>query len=268
MTLHFAPVGDIKIAYMDDGPRSAPAVLMGHCFCADHRFWDPHLAACEGFRTIRFDTRGHGQSGRSDGPYSLTQMASDVVGLMDHLELRQAHYVGVSMGGMVGQTLGIEYPKRLLSLTLLNTTPIYSDAQRDLWRERADAVLAHGIEPIHGDLMRRWFTDEALAADLPGVRYIAEVVRTFDRRSFASVTAAMCELNTVDCLPAISAPTLVVAAPDDPGVPRDVSEMLSNRIPDASLHWLHPARHLASLEHPDVFNGLLRAHLAAWPRRN
>ncbi|MEM7059439.1 MAG: alpha/beta fold hydrolase [Pseudomonadota bacterium] len=261
MTIHFAPVGDIKIAYVDEGPVKAPAVFMGHCFCADHRFWDPHLLACEGFRTIRFDTRGHGKSGRSDGPYSLSQLAADVVGLMDHLGLQQAHYVGVSMGGMIGQTLAIEHPQRLHSLTLVNTTPKYSDVQRDLWRERAEGVTKNGIEPIHEDLMRRWFTDHALDSGLPGATYIAEVLLSFDRRSFASVTAAMCDLDTIDSLPGILTPTLVVAAPDDPGVPREMSELLAARIPNASIHWLHPARHLSSLEHVDAFNELLRAHL-------
>lgn len=261
MTIRFAPVGDIKIAYVDEGPSDAAAVLMGHCFCADHKFWDAHLPACDGFRTIRFDTRGHGDSGRSDGPYSLSQLAGDVIGVMDHLALQQAHYVGVSMGGMIGQTLAIEHPERLLSLTLVNTTPKYSDAQRKLWRDRATGVLEHGIEPIHEDLMRRWFTDTALAEGHSGAHYIAEVIRSFDRRSFASVTAAMCELDTVDRLAEIAMPTLVVAAPDDPGVPREVSEMLADYIPNASLHWLHPARHLASLEHPNAFNALLRTHL-------
>lgn len=262
MTIRFASVGDVEIAYVDEGPCDAPAVLMGHCFCADHRFWDPHLPACAEHRAIRFDTRGHGRSGRSDGPYTLAQLAGDVIGLMDHLGLAKAHYVGVSMGGMIGQTLAIEYPRRLLSLSLVNTTPKYSNAQRDLWRERAAGVLAHGIEPIHGDLMRRWFTDRALREEVPGARYIGDVIRGFDRRSFASVTAAMCELDTVDRLPRITVPTMVVAAPDDPGVPRNVSELLAARIPNASLHWLHPARHLASLEHVPKFNALLRAHLA------
>ena len=261
MTVQLAPVEGIEIAYMDDGPKDAPAVIMGHCFCADHRFWGPHLPACKGFRAIRFDTRGHGQSERTDGPYSLSQLAADVVGLMDHLGLRTAHYVGVSMGGMIGQTLAIEHSERLRSLTLLNTTPKYSDAQKVLWQKRAAGVLKQGIEPIHADLMRRWFTDQALMDDHPGVRYIADVIRKFDRRSFASVTAAMCELDTVERLSGISVPTLVVAAPDDPGVPRDVSELLAARIPDAALHWLHPARHLASLEHVDAFNELLRSHL-------
>ncbi|MEM9060850.1 MAG: alpha/beta fold hydrolase [Pseudomonadota bacterium] len=262
MNIRVAPAGDVEIAYQDSGPEEAPTVLMGHCFCADHRFWDAHLPACEGFRAIRFDTRGHGQSGRTDGPYSLSLLAGDVIALMDHLGIAQAHYVGVSMGGMIGQTLATDHPSRLRSLTLVNTTPKYSDEQRDLWRARADGVLANGIEPIHADLMRRWFTDHALTDGVPGARYIAEIIRSFDRRSFASVTAAMCELDTVDRLPEIAVPTLVVAAPEDPGVPREVSELLASRIPDARLEWLHPARHLASLEHVARFNALLRAHLA------
>ena len=109
--------------------------------------------------------------------------------------------------------------------------------------------------------MRRWFTDQALADGNPGARYIAEVIRNFDRRSFASITAAMCELDTTDRLSTISMPTLVVAAPDDPGVPRDVSEQLAKRIRDAHLEWLHPARHLASLEHVEAFNELLSRHI-------
>lgn len=262
MTTRHAPVGDIEIAYVESGPEDAPTVLFGHCFCADHRFWDAHLPACDGFRAIRFDTRGHGASGRSDGPYALRQLALDVVGLMDHLGIAQAHYVGVSMGGMIGQTLVIEHPGRVASLALVNTTPRYSDQQRILWRERAAGVLKNGIEPIHADLMRRWFTDQALSDGLPGARYIAETIRRFDRRSFASVTEAMCALDTVERLAEISVPTLVVAAPDDPGVPRAMSELLAASIPKAKLEWLHPARHLASLEHVDTFNRLLAAHLA------
>lgn len=261
MTTSFAPVGNIEIAYVDSGPQGAPPVLMGHCFCADHRFWDAHLPACAGFRAIRFDTRGHGASGRSDGPYSLSQLAGDVLGVMDHLGLDQAHYVGVSMGGMIGQTLAIEHPDQLSSLTLVNTTPKYSNAQRSQWQERAKHVLTNGIEPIHEDLMRRWFTDQALRDGLEGARYIADVIRRFDRRSFASVTAAMCELDTLQELGSIRIPTLVVAAPDDPGVPREVSERLAADIPNAKLEWLHPARHLASLEHVETFNQLLQAHL-------
>lgn len=263
MTTRHAPVGDIEIAYVETGPADAAPILLGHCFCADHRFWDAHLAACAGFRAVRFDTRGHGASGRSDGPYSLSQLAADVIALMDHLGLDTVHYVGVSMGGMIGQTLAIEHPDRVASLALVNTTPKYSEAQREQWRARAAEVLENGIEPLHDALMQRWFTSAALASGNPGARYIAEVIRHFDRRSFASVTAAMCDLDTLARLPDIRTPTLVVAAPEDPGVPKEMSQAMADRIPGARLEWLHPAGHLATLEHVDVFNALLAGHLQA-----
>ena len=261
--LEKARVGDVDIAYRLDGPAAAPVVMMGHCFCADHHFWDPHLPALAGFRALRFDVRGHGQSGRPAGPYRLAQLAADAAALIDHLGLRQVHYVGVSMGGMIGQTLALNHADRLASLSLVNTTARYSDAQRKMWRQRADDVLRDGIAPIHADLMRRWFTDQAAVSQPPGYRYIAQVVREFDRRSFAAMTTALCELDTVDRLPEISVPTLVVAAPEDPGVPPEMSALLAAKIPAANLHWLSPARHLATLEHVGRFNHILAQHLAA-----
>ena len=130
------------------------------------------------------------------------------------------------------------------------------------WRERAAVVLDQGIEAVHGGLMRRWFTDEAIAADNAGYKYIAEIVSKFSPESFDAVTAAMCQLDTTDRLRHISALTLVVGAPEDPGVPPELSRMLATEIPDAELHWLTPARHLATLEHTITFNELLSSHIA------
>jgi len=181
---------------------------------------------------------------------------------MDGLKISRVHFVGVSMGGMIGQTLALAYPERLHSLALVNTTPVYSDAQRIAWRERAAVVLDQGIDAVHEDLMRRWFSDEAIAADIAGYKYMVEIVRKFSPESFDAVTAAMCQLDTTDRLRHISAPTLVVAAPEDPGVPPALSKMLATEIPDADLHWLSPARHLATLEHIVTFNKLLSNHIA------
>ena len=130
MTIETINVGGTEIAYELSGPAGAPVILLSHCFCADHVFWDPHLEACAGFRVLRYDTRGHGRSSRPPGPYTLDQLAGDVIGVMDGLKISQVHFVGVSMGGMIGQTLALAYPERLHSLALVNTTPIYSDAQR------------------------------------------------------------------------------------------------------------------------------------------
>ncbi len=262
MTTQTASVGQVDIAYEISGPATAPVVLLSHCFCADHRFWDPHMTACEGYRVLRYDTRGHGQSSKLEGPYSLEMLAGDVVGLLDELAIDRVHFAGVSMGGMIGQTVALAYPGRLTSLALINTTPTYSPEQRVAWRERAGVVLSDGMSAVHEGLMRRWFTDEAIAANNAGYLYMADVVSAFAPKSFDAVTAAMCRLDTTDQLGEIGVPTLVVAAPDDPGVPPELSEKLAGDIPDTELHWLTPARHLSTLEHVDAFNSLFRQHLA------
>ena len=263
MTTRIARIGDADTAYEITGPTDGPVVLLSHCFSADHRFWDAHLPACEGFRVLRYDTRGHGTSGRPAGPYTLGMLAGDVIGLLDTLAIERVHFAGVSMGGMIGQTIALDYSSRLASLALINTTPIYSDEQRIAWRERAAIVMNDGIEVVLEDLMRRWFTDKAIANNIAGYRYMRDVVCRFAPTSFDAITAAMCELDTLHRLAEITVPTLVVAAPDDPGVPAQLSSTLAREIPHATLHWLTPARHLATLEHVETFNTILRTHLMA-----
>ncbi|MGI9411199.1 MAG: alpha/beta fold hydrolase [Hyphomicrobiaceae bacterium] len=261
MAAQLAKLGNVDIAYEMSGPAEAPVVLLSHCFCADHRFWDWHMPACEGYRVLRYDTRGHGASGKPAGPYSLGMLAGDVSGLLDALGVEKVHFAGVSMGGMIGQTLALEHPERVASLALINTTPVYSDAQRIAWRERAEIVLRDGIESVHEGLMTRWFTDEGIADENPGYQYMARTVRRFSPQSFDAVTAAMCALDTTSRLADIAVPTIIVAAPEDPGVPPALSKLLAEKIPDSELHWLTPARHLATLEHVTTFNGLFREHL-------
>ncbi|MEM7747532.1 MAG: alpha/beta fold hydrolase [Pseudomonadota bacterium] len=221
------------------------------------------MPAFEGFQVLRYDTRGHGQSSTPKGPYNLSMLAGDTARLFDHLEIQHVHFFGVSMGGMIGQTLALEHSDRVTSLALINTTPEYSAEQKVMWRERAGIVLSEGIGAVQDALMERWFTDEAIASQQPGYLYMNDIVARFQPESFDAVTAAMCELDTTSRLNLISAPTLVVAAPDDPGVPPRLSETLAREIPKAELYWLTPARHLATLEHVETFNDLARKFLLA-----
>ena len=254
-------LGALSVAYDLDGPDNAPTVMLAHCFAADRDFWRPHLTALAGFRVLRFDARGHGQTSRPDGPYTVGDMADDAIALMNRLGIAQAHYVGVSMGGMVGQHLGFGHGDRLRSLTLLNTAPRYSSSQQRLWRDRAAEVLNHGAEHLHDPMMRRWFTDREVDADGPGYIYMSAAFHRFHPETFAACALAIADLDTVDQLPQIRTPTMVIAALDDPGIPRKMSKLMAAQIPDATLHWLAPARHLASLEHVKTFNSQLRHFL-------
>ena len=262
MTFGRIDTGGIRMAYELSGPEGAPVACLNHCFGSDLHYWDRHLAAFEGFRVLRYDTRGHGGSDAPSGPYWLEMLAADVAGLQDALGIERVHFCGVSLGGQIAQTFALDYPERIASLLLVNTTCEYSEDQVALWRARARQVLEEGIEALHAALMARWFTDEAVAEQPPGYRYMADAIRRFPPRSFAAAVEAMCHLHTTPRLPRIAAPTLVIGTPEDPGAPREVTEKMARLIPNASLEWLTPGRHLASLEHPERFNALVRAFLS------
>lgn len=260
MTSSRIEIGGIGLNYALSGPADAPVVCLNHCFAADHRYWNPHLPAFEGFRVLRHDARGHGASDAPPGLYSLEMMAADVVGLLDALEIERVHLCGVSMGGMISQTVALDYPDRVASVALVNTTSEYADDQIQAWRDRAALVLREGMEVVREPLMARWLTNDAAAARGPGYVYMEQAVGRFTAESFAAASAAMCGLNTTPRLPEIEVPAIVIATPDDPGVPTETSKKMAAAL-GAPLHWLEPARHLASLEHVDRFNDLMRAFL-------
>ena len=257
-----------RIFYQIEGPPDADIVCLSHCFGSNHHYWDGHLPAVDGFRVLRYDTRGHGQSDSPSGPYSLARLATDVVELIDSLSIERMHFVGVSMGGMIGQTLALANAERLLSLTLANSPCNYTEAQIVLWRERAQSVLENGIDSVKPALMQRWFTDHAASDGLPGYQFIDKAFSEFSSSSFAAATEAVAGINTCDDLQRITLPTLLFGSHDDPGVPVEISNLMAEKIPDAQLYWLDPSRHLATLEQVDTFNTILREFLHQKSTRN
>ena len=255
--------GRINMFFELSGPADAPVVCLNHCFASDHHYWDLHMEAFGDFRVLRFDTRGHGQSDAPPGPYTLEMLAGDVAGLCDALDIEKVHFCGVSLGGQIAQTFALEYPARLASLTLVNSTCEYTEEQTKMWRERADQALQGGIEAVRAPLLKRWFTERAAERQIPGYLYMEAAIGRFTPASFDAASAAMCALDTTDRLSSIDVPALVVATPDDPGAPREVSEKMARLIPNCELKWLEPAQHLASLEHPALFNQLIEEFLTA-----
>lgn len=253
-------VGDIELRYTLSGPEDAPVVSLNHCFAADHRYWDHHLPAFDGFRVLRHDARGHGKSDAPPGPYSLEMMAADLIGLLDALNITKVHLCGVSMGGMIAQTVALNAPARVSSLALINTISEYTPDQIQVWQDRAALAMREGIQAVQDPLMARWFTDEAAAKRLPGYLYMDDMISRFRPESFAAVSTAVCGLNTTERLAELRMPSLVVATPDDPGVPTASSQRMADML-GVEPHWLEPARHLATLEHPETFNHLIREFL-------
>ena len=257
-------LGTHNLAYEISGPPGGPTVLFGHCFAANRHFFDDQLPVLNKYQTVRYDTRGHGESDTPTGPYELDDLGNDVIGLLDHLRIKQTHYVGVSMGGMIGQNIALRFPERLLSLSLVNTISSYDDIGRQIWRDWVTRVRQSGVISLHDELMTRWFTKKALDQNVPGAAYMMRALRSFSETSFESIANAIIkDLLYSNLIKDIQIPTLIIASPDDPGIPQRASELLHEMISGSQIEWLSPAHHLATLEHTDRFNLILSRFLYA-----
>lgn len=260
-------LGTHHLGYDITGPEDAPVVFLGHCFAGNRHVWDEQLPALSGYRTIRYDTRGHGDSGLPLGPYQLDDLGNDVIALLDALGVDQVRYFGISMGGRIGQNIALRFPHRLASLGLITTTVASHEEELADRRDRMASVRREGIAAQHDRNMQRWFSEQALRDQIPGVRTMSASFLSFSPQAFEWISGAILNDTTrVEDLKRIAIPTLIVASPDDPGVPRETSEQMHAAIAGSEFHWLSPALHLATLEHGERFNRIMVDFLDRLPK--
>jgi len=250
------------IHFTDSGGRGE-AVLLVRAIGCDHRMWDGlGEALSTRFRVIRMDVRGHGRSAVTEGPYSLDQLADDARGVLDSLEIDKAHWVGLSMGGMIGQAFALRHPSRLRKLVLANTTSTYGTQGPEMWAARVKAVSEGGMAAIKELAMQRYFTDEFRASDADVVDRIGQGFLATDPEGYIACCHAIAKLDFAGDLHRIKAPTLVIAGEKDVGTPVAMSESLANAIPGAKLVVIRGAAHLSALENPEEFNRVVEEFLA------
>jgi 3-oxoadipate enol-lactonase len=242
-------VNGISVHVEEMGPSDAPVVLMSNSLAADVNMWAAQARQlAQSYRVIRFDARGHGQTEATDDDYSLDLLAEDALSLLDALGIEKVHFVGLSLGGMIGQLLAVRAPHRLLSLVLCAT---FASTSREMWDQRVKAARADGLGPLVEPTLERWLT--------PGFRAarpdVAEAVRAMIARTspegYAGCAAAIRDMDLIDAAPLISLPTLLLAAADDPSAPPETMSELHERIEGARFVVLEDAAHLFTMEQPD-----------------
>jgi 3-oxoadipate enol-lactonase len=191
------------------------------------------------------------------GEYSLEMLARDVVGLLDALEIESAHFVGLSIGGMIGQGLGLDHADRLLSLTLCDTAPILPQEAKPLFQERMDLARSQGMASLVEGTLARWFTPPFLAQDPPMVGRIRAQIAATPVDGFIGCSYAILDLNYMDRLAAIDLDTLIIVGEDDPGTPVAASEAIHAEIRNSQLTVLPSAMHLCNIEQAEAFNRAL-----------
>ena len=254
--------GDIQINYEISGNENGPVVMMSHSLGSSSIMWEPQLSVLEGgYRLVRFDTRGHGHSDAPKGAYTLDQLAGDALSILDTLGIDKVHFVGLSMGGMIGQCLALSHADRLISLALCDTAGIIPDEAQPIWQERIDTTRKSGMAAGVDETMERWFTEPYLSQAPPAVDIIRTQFLNTPVDGFIGCSEAIRRLNYLDQLASIQLPVLIIVGEDDPGTPVTAAEAMHARIESSELVVIPSAAHLSNIEQADAFNEALVSFL-------
>lgn len=240
------------------GQPGRPTVLIGGSVGSTFATWDPQLSALAAeFQVIAYDHRGHGGSPAPTGPYSIEDLARDVIALLDGYGVARAHVVGLSLGGMVAQLIAARRPQRVGRLVLLCTAAHYPEPQS--WTERAAAVRAGGTEAIADAVVERWLTADYRRDHPEEVAGLREMVISIDNEGYAACCDAIAGMDLRADLARLQSPTLVIAGAEDPAVSPERMRELAAEI-SGSRFVIVPGAHVPPLEHPDIVTNLLLEH--------
>jgi 3-oxoadipate enol-lactonase len=248
-------VAGTGLFYRLDGAEGAPALVLSNSLGTTHGLWEPQMAALQGrFRVLRHDTRGHGGSGVSAGPYTIEGLGRDVLALMDGLGIERASFCGISMGGMIGMWLGINAPERLERLALCNTSARIGGPEA--WNERIATVHERGMEAVLPAVIERWFTGRFRERSPAAVERIAAMLRSTPVEGYAACSAAVRNMDLLEQVERIRAPTLVVAGTHDTSTPPAHAAAIAERVKGSRLVELDAA-HLSNVEQVEAFSAAL-----------
>jgi len=251
--------GAARIHYALEGQSGSPVLVFSNSLGANYSMWDPQVPeARKKLRVLRYDSRGHGQSSVTPGPYSIEQLGGDVLALLDALRLDHVHFCGLSMGGMIGMWLGINSPERLKRLVLCNTGARIGTPET--WNARIEAVRKNGMKPVASAVVERWFSPAFRQKAPATISNTQKMLEETNPDGYLACCAAVRDFDCRDQLSRIRIPALVIAGAHDPATPPADGRFLADQIPGARYIELNAA-HLSNIEEQDRFNNEISAFL-------
>ncbi|MCC6949719.1 MAG: alpha/beta fold hydrolase [Bradyrhizobiaceae bacterium] len=260
----FTSLGSHK-AYFDlFGPEKGPVVCLVHSLATDSGMWAEQIPVLleSGYRVLRVDIRGHGGSDAPAAPYTMKELSDDIAKLLDVLGIDKVHFVGLSIGGMIGQGFALDHPGKVRSLTICDALPGSPPNAKDLWAPRINAVTeAKSLAPVAGGTIERWLSAEFKQKNAARWQQIYDTIVGTKPEGFIGCALAITDFNFVDRLPSVKAPSLVICGANDPGAPPAVNKQIASAIPGGRYEEIADALHFPNVEQPAVFNRIMRGWL-------
>jgi 3-oxoadipate enol-lactonase len=248
------------------GPESGPVVVFSHSLAADMGLWAEQVPALlgAGYRVLRTDLRGHGGSTPQPGPYTIDQLADDVVQVLDALRIERCHFVGLSIGGMIGQSLALRHAPRLSSMLLSDTQTESPPDAATFWGPMIASInRAASLEPIADRTMERWLTPAYKRAHPGRWRQVRDTVAACTPAGYIGCAQAIGDFNFTSRLGGVSVPALITCGSEDPRATPAESRHIASLLQDGRYEQFTGAKHVPNVEQPDAFNQVLLQWLAA-----
>jgi 3-oxoadipate enol-lactonase len=256
----YATIQDAKLHYVLEGDPAKPVLILSNSLGTSLDMWAPQMARfSEAFQVLRYDTRGHGKSSVTPGPYSIEQLAGDVVALMDQLGIAKAYFCGLSMGGITGMWIAVHHGDRVSKLVLCNTAAYIGPP--DGWTTRIAAVEANGVAPLAPAVVSRWLTPDYAAQHPATVAALEDMLRATPAAGYAAACAAVRDADLRQDVARITAPTLVIAGSGDLPTPPSDGRFLEQEIAGARYVEL-VAAHLSNQQQAADFSAAVIDFLA------
>jgi 3-oxoadipate enol-lactonase len=247
----FVDSNHAQIHYALEGPAGRPVLVLSNSLGTDFSMWDPQIAEfTKSFRVLRYDTRGHGKSSVTPGPYSAKQLANDVLALADALKLDRFHFCGLSMGGMTGMWFAATAPERLNRVVISSASAKFGSLET--WSTRIETVRKQGMKPVAAATIERWFTSAFRAKNPSTAAKIQKMVESVDPEGYISCCAAVRDFDFRKQLGTIHTPTLIISGAHDPATTPADGRFLADHIPSARYVELNAA-HLSNIEDAERF---------------
>jgi 3-oxoadipate enol-lactonase len=257
-----ANVNGTEIYYELHGAEGAPWLVLSHSLACSTRMWDPQLEAFKAtHRILSYDMRGHGRSGAPAGPYTLDMLADDVLALARSLKVQKATYCGLSIGGMIGQTLALRGGGPFERMVLCDTTHAQPPEALKQWEERIRIAESKGMAALAESTLERWFTEPFRKRNPPELQRIRALIEKTPVAGYVGCGRAIMGLNTTARLKDIRLPLLAITGEQDAAAPG--TRHIGEAVPGAKFVSIPNAAHIANLEQPEAFNRALREFLSS-----